>query len=217
MGRGHEVQGTGDHEAGESERPRDHGPRGEQGAQEGRHPAPLSGEGRGEEHHRHDAEVLEEQDADDELAVRSVELSPLGQALEDDRGAGERDQEADEDALRDRGPDEDGEDGDGRGGEPDLEAAAHREDAAEAPELVEGELEPDREEEQRHPDLGEALDLVDVAHRPEAARAEERPGHDEPGDGRQPEAGEQEHHRQRGREDDDEVAEEAQLVHGGLP
>jgi hypothetical protein len=117
--------------------------------------------------------------------VRGVDLAALREPLEDDRGAGERDQEADEDALRGRGPGENREQGDRRGREPDLEASAQREDASEPPQLLQRELEADREEQQRHADLGEAPDLFDVVHGPEAAGAEDRPRHDESRDRRE--------------------------------
>jgi hypothetical protein len=45
-----------------------------------------AGEQRREEHQRHDAEVLEQQDRDDYPAVRRVELGAGVVDLEDDRG-----------------------------------------------------------------------------------------------------------------------------------
>src|SRR5439155_9061033 len=54
------------------------------------------GEEREDEHHGHDAQVLEDQHSGSEAAVGSIDLALIGESLENDGGAGERDEEAQE-------------------------------------------------------------------------------------------------------------------------
>ena len=168
----------------------------------------MPGQRRHEQDHRHDAQVLEQQHADDELAVRGVDLAPLGQALEHDRRARQRDEKADEERLWRAGAPR-GCNGRRRGrGQPDLDPAANRQDLPQPAKFAEGELEPDGEEEQDDADLGEVANLLCVADPAEPRRPQRRASDDEAGDGGQVDAAEDQHDGHRRGEDDDQVAQE---------
>ena len=107
-----------------------------------------------------------------------------------------------------------GERGHGQGGERDLEAPAQGEDPGQPAQLSRRELQADREQEERDADLGERLDLVGVADPAEAARPEDGARHEEPRDGGQAQPAQDQDHGERRPEDDDEVAEDPDLLHG---
>ena len=176
----------------------DQHPEAEQGRQEQRQPAHGDREpGRGEPappgeggEHRHEQDrdqVLDDEDADDELP----ELAPdaeLVERLGDDGGARDRDDGAGEGALHGRPAEE------APGDEPEPEhdgALDERRDAgdrADLRELAQAELEPQREHEQDDAQLGERLDDPDVGHqRDRDVRADDEPGDDVAEDHRLPE------------------------------
>ena len=168
----------------------------------------MAGQRRHEQDHRHDAQVLEQQHADDELAVGGVDFAPLGQALEHDGRARERDEKPEEQRLRRAGAPR-GRDGRRRGrGQPDLDPAANRQDLPQPAKFAERELEPDGEEQEDDTDLGEVADLLGVADPAEPRRPQRRASDDEAGDGGQVEAAEDQHDGHRRGEDDDQVAQE---------
>ncbi len=207
---GDEVEGLRDHAPGQEERGHHHERRQPQGPRH-RHRAPaLTGEHGDEEDHRHDAEVLEEQHSHDQPAVGGVGLATLGQGLEHDRRRGEGGEKPEEDPPGRRVPGEVARQGDREHGQRHLEPAADEKDGAEAAQLLQRELEPDREEQQDDTDLGEPLDLVDVADPAEAARADEGAGDEEPGDGGQAQATQHEDDYQGRAEQHHQVAEYVQ-------
>ena len=90
-------EGARDHRPGEHQHPDDDEHRlAEREEQRPGTAAGPSGEKREHQHHRHDAQVLEDQHAGREASVGSIDLALIGESLEDDGGAGERDEEAQE-------------------------------------------------------------------------------------------------------------------------
>ena len=206
-GRRHVVQRAGHDPARQRERRGHHRHGRDQHAEDRRRAAPLAGQRGHEQDHRHDAQVLEEQHADDELAVRGVDLAALRQALEHDGRARERDQEPEEQRLRRPGAPCGRDAGRHRHRQKYLKPAADAQDPAQAAHLTERKLEADGEEKEDHADFGEAADLLDVLNPAESRRPQRRPGDDEAGDGRQLDAAEHQHDGHRRGEDDDQVAE----------
>ena len=164
-----------------------------------------------EEHHRHEGEVLDEEDPGRRLPLGRVDLAVLLVELEDDRRAREGDEEPDEDGGR-PGRTESREDDRRRpDGEADLERAARQHARQDLAEALERELDPDAEEEERDAELGELLDRIRAGHEAEAARARDHARHQVGGDGRQPEPAPGEQPRRRDGEEDDDLDGE----HGG--
>ena len=174
---------------------------------------PLAAEEGGEEHHRHDTEVLEDQDPKRGATVRAVHLASPGEEPEHDRRAAEGDEHPEEDAV---GPG----DADGarehrrRGrGERHLEPAAHEQEAAHAGELADGELDADGEEQEDDAELGERLHLRRVPDHSEPERPAEHAGDQEADDRRQPHPVAEEYHGDAEGEKEREVGEEVRGVH----
>ena len=142
-----------------------------------------------------DAEVLKEHDADDQPAVRRVELIPAPQLLEHDRGARQRDEEPDEETetpAGQRARKQEDEHDDRCGGGADLERAADEHLAPDATDLGERELQADGEEQQHDAHLRQHLDIVLRLDDADACRPGDRAGDDERDDRRDPDPAEDE-------------------------
>ena len=176
-------------------------------------PGGASREERQREHHGHDAQVLEDQDARGEPAVGGVDVTFLGEQLQDDCGAGQRGQEAKEQGhLPSRRPGR-GDGCRGRHGEPHLARAGDGDLAPHLSEPAERELDPDREEEQDHAYFGEALDPMHVGDEAERVGPEQHARDDESRERRQTQAVKDEDDDERGAEDHRQVAQYQQLLH----
>ena len=162
----------------------------------------------------HHAQVLEDQRADDEAAVRRVELAALGEGAQHDGRAREREHEAVEDAAR-------------RAARPSATAtpaatAVVRPTCSAPPSAtcrkmsrrrVERELEADREQQQHDADLGQHLDGVHRRRQPQPVGPEQRAGREQARHRRQLEPREDDRDRDGQRGDDRELVEEWQVTH----
>ena len=137
-----------------------------------------------------------------------VDVPLFGQQLQDDCGAGQCGQETKEQGhLPSRRPGCGGGRGGGHG-EPHLARASDDHLAPHLAEPAERELDPDREEEQDHAHFGEALDPMHVGDQAERVGPEHHARHDEPREGRQTQAVEDEDDDQRSPEDHRQVAQD---------
>ncbi|MCZ7588950.1 MAG: hypothetical protein M5U27_08890 [Gaiella sp.] len=117
----------------------------------------LRGDG---DQHDHDDEVLHDEDSERETAVEVVELASVGEELDHDDGARERD--ADPHVQRRCGgkPEREGEEEAARRDDRHLGAARGERDRAERTDDVDVELQPDDEEQEGDPELREQLELA---------------------------------------------------------
>jgi hypothetical protein len=145
-------------------------------------------EHRHEQHHRHDGEVLEEQHGHRQAPVRGVDLAAVGEHLEDDRGRGQRDEQAGEERHPGVHAGEQQDAGRQQGGQRDLQPAADEQRAAQLLEAVEAELEADGEQQQQHPDLGGRVDDLAVLHEAQGVRADQHAREQERDDRDEPQA-----------------------------
>ncbi len=134
-----------------------------QRARDGGEPSRVEGaQGRDDHDEDHHREILDERDADHDAPVPRVQLAPVQQEARQHHGAGHRDHHPDHRALE-QGPAHQARDGHAhRHRERDAERAAEQGDPLHAQEVVQGELDADREHEQDHADLGEQLEGVQV-------------------------------------------------------
>ncbi len=133
-----------------------------------------------DQHHRDDAQILEDQRADDEAAVRGVELAALGERAQHDGRAREREDEAVEDGAAEGLPERQRHARRRRGGEAHLQRAAERDLAEDVAQPGERELEADGEQQQHDADLGQHLDCVHRRRQPESEGPEQRAGRQQP-------------------------------------
>ncbi len=152
------------------------------------------------------AQVLEDQDRRRQAAVRRVDLALVGHHLEHDGGAGQRDQESQEqrhtpgpqkrEARRQRR----------QNGEAHLGEPAHQDLAAHFLEPAQREFDTDCEQQEDDADFGESFDVPRIGDEPERIGAKENAGDDEAGQRGQLEPVENENDQQRAGKDDGEVA-----------
>ena len=179
------------------------------GAEAGR----RAGEQRREEHQRHDAEILEQQDRDDDAAVRRVELGAVGVDLEDDRGRREREQRAEEHRESHRRAEGERCPGDGGYRDADLQPSAAQDPLPHANDPGERQLEPDREQEEHDADFRERRDVVGLRDEPQRVRPDGDAGEQESNDGRDAQTLRDDDDRNGDRDEDDEVAKDGDLMH----
>ncbi len=122
---------------------------------------------------RHDGEVLEQQHAEGESAMRPVELVLLGELAQHDRGRGHRDRAAEQDRDRQRETEHPADCGDDSGGAEDLQAAQREHLAAHRDQPRQRELEPEREEQEHDAELGERVGRLGRLDPAERVRADD--------------------------------------------
>jgi hypothetical protein len=123
--------------------------------------------------------------------MRGVKLITTGQFFDDDGRARERDEQAREQAERDRpirGRQEDCDDN--RGGDADLQDAGTDHPAPDAAEIAEREVEADREQQEHDANFGEQLDVFLGPDDADAAWSGNRAGRNQRDDRRDPQTGE---------------------------
>jgi hypothetical protein len=156
------------------------------------HGRPALRGGRRQQRHReqegHDAQVLEQQDSDRELAVRRVELAAIGEQPHDERRARHGDERAEHERARQRNAERARDGAHDAECERHLQAACQQRAAPQEPHPLHRELQADLEEQEDDTQLGELGDALRVAHDPEAARAHHRTCGEEADDGRQAQA-----------------------------
>ena len=141
------------------------------------------------EHERHDAQVLEEQDGDDDASVRRVELPAVVVDLENDRRRREREQRAEEDRQPRLVPTgEPATQRDGGDGRDHLQPAAADDPFGRCDDARERELEADREEQQDDADLGQRADGVGLTDEPQPVGPDGDAGEQKADDGRNAQA-----------------------------
>ena len=121
-------------------------------------------------------EVLHNEHAKQDPAMRGGDLAPVEERLEDHHGAADRDDAAEEGALR-KWPTKDGsqsEAGSHRQGH--LHRRAQERDVLDAGKVLEGELDTQGEHQEDHPDLGQGGDLRAVADEARGKGADHHPG-----------------------------------------
>ena len=121
------------------------------------------------------------------LAVRAVGLAAIGEQLEHDGRRAEGDEEAGEQAAAPVDAEEGEEHQRADGGESDLQAAGGEDGALHLGELLETELDADREEEEHDADFRRGVDQRRVVHEAESVRADHHARHQEADDGNQAE------------------------------
>src|SRR5882762_6092294 len=171
-------------------------------------------EKREHEHHGHDAQILENQHAGGEPTVGRVDLALVREALEHDRGAGERDEEPQEDGHSPVGAQGHGQETREHHGERYLRAAAGDHLPPHLPQAAQGELDPDGKEQEDDTHFREALHLVRVGNQAQRVRAEQHARDDEPREGGELDTVEDENDQQGDGEDDRQVFEDVVLAHG---
>lgn len=174
------MQETRHEVAGDDEQP-GHGraAREESNQDRGQGRGPDAGQDRDQGDHRDDGHVLEDQDAQGQLALGGVRFAPVGQDLEDHGRAAQRDQEPEEDRFLDGHPEKSQAQDRGGDGQHDLESAPQPEIPPDPLQAVQGEFEADHEQEHDHADLGQDSDGFGVLHQGQAAGADQDPGEKE--------------------------------------
>ena len=116
--------------------------------------------------HGDDGEILDDEEADHDAAGEGGGEAGGGEGFEHDHGAGDGDHGAEPDGFRGwDGEEVFGRQGAGGDGEGDLQRAAEEGDTANGLEILEGDLQPEREQQQSHADFGEGFDVVDLYDR----------------------------------------------------
>ncbi len=140
-----------------------------------------------QQHHGHAGQVLKDQHGHGQAADHRVGLLTIAEhAQHHRRTAADRHQKARKkrrthiDAQRQRQPEHD------QGGQSHLQPASQEQFAPDAPELVQLELDADREQQQDDADLGRVLDERLVADQPQHARSDQHAGQQKPHDRHQP-------------------------------
>jgi len=131
------------------------------------------------------------------------------------RGHGDHETEEQSLAKRNLEPSRDTERGHDR--DPDLDRATEQYRTPQLADPVQRQLEADAEQQQHHADLGQHLDAVHVVDQPQGARTDEDAGDDVTRDRRHAQTAEQRDDGERRHEDDHEVVEEIEFVHGRFP
>ena len=177
----------------------------------------LTGEHRHEQQRDDDREILEEENADGEPAVRGVHLVSLAEAADDDRRAGHRHEHAQQHGRRrgaEAGRDHDG--GHDRRGARHLQRSAGNDGPPDAAQLGAGELESDREEEQIHPDFREVLEMLGVSHQAQTGRAGHQSGQNQGDHRRHPQSAEQDDQDEADGVDGEQFLDQETGVHDGI-
>lgn len=146
--------------------------------------------------------------------MRRVQLAAIGVQLEHDGGGREGHQRAIEDRLVAGHARGHGERCHRRDGAHHLHQASLEHGAPETDDAGERQLEPDREEQQHHADLGQAGHRFRRADQPQAVRPDRDAREQEPDDRGDAKPLRQDDHGDRDGDQDDEVAEEGDFVHG---
>ncbi len=167
------------------------------------------GEDAREREEGHDREVLEQQHAEGEAAVRAVELVLLGELAQHDRGRGHRDRAAEQDRDRQREPDRPADRGDGGRRAADLQAAEREHLAAHRDQPRQRELEPEREQQEHDAELGERLGGFRGRHPAERVGADDHADDQEGEDHRQAQAAQPHDDREGRHEEQQDVFEDA--------
>jgi hypothetical protein len=147
--------------------------------------AAIASQDRDGEHHDHDRQVLEDEDSDRDLAGRRVDARPVGEQLEDDRRAAQRDQVPGVYAETPFDPERSEKEGHQPNGGDDLEPPAEHDIATYPRQPLHAELYADREQQEDDAHLGGARDQVDVSHEAEGVRPDEDAGEEETHDRRE--------------------------------
>ena len=143
----------------------------------------LPGENRDPQQEEHDADVLEEKDADDELTVGCVDLPPFGQKAHHQGRARHGHQQAQDQRGARRDAEKRGAGGDQDHGEAHLEPTRQQGDPPDSPEPFDGKLEGDLEEQEDHAELRQDADLLRIGDQADAPGPDQRTHHQEAGDG----------------------------------
>jgi len=159
---------------------------------------------------RHHGQVLEQQHADDALAVFAFQFQPLGHQLDDDGGGAHRDGPAQHHrALPVHAPDAAGEPAVGRGqqgmpeqgagdGQHDLAEAEAEDQRAHAAQLGQVELEPDHEHQEHDAEFGQVLHPGGVLGQRQRVGADQHAHHQVAQHRRQPQRATDDHAEHRG-------------------
>ena len=162
-------------EAGADHDARDHreadgglGPRGECGERAGVVRVLGSGRRGGREQwqdrqDRDHSDVLEEQDGEGRLSTFARLQPAFGQALQDDRGRGQRECQTDDQRAAPIEAEREGGAHHGRGGEGHLQTTEPEDRSSESPQLAGSEFQSHEEEHDHHPELGDVHGLLGVA------------------------------------------------------
>ncbi|CAA9315209.1 MAG: hypothetical protein AVDCRST_MAG16-403 [uncultured Frankineae bacterium] len=168
------LQHRGHHPARDHERDRDDRRGGRESADQSAGPAAVPvAEHRQQEHHRHDGEVLEDQQSQARLAGRRAGGAAVGEQLEHDGGRGQRDEQAGEQrrAQVDTGQHEHA--GDHGDRAEHLQRPAEQHQPADRHQPADGELDADREQQQDDADLGGGVDHLALADDGQRVRADQ--------------------------------------------
>ena len=136
----------------------------------------IRGERRRQREHRHDGDVLEQQDRERCPAVRLDEFLALSHQLQHECGARQRQRTADHDRNRPVATGEARGNRDGRGRNQHLQRAETEQQLAEHPQPGRLQLEADDEQQEHDADLGEVQDVLGIADESDAERADHEPG-----------------------------------------
>ncbi len=150
-----------------------------------------AGEERHEEHQRHHAQVLENEDSHGHLAVGRIHLPCIHEQFHENCGAGKGDQETEENRLGQGEAESDTRQGGHQDGAAHLQPASHEHQVLDAHQLLQGELYADGEQKQDHTDLRHLLHLMGVLDQGECVGACQDAGYEKADDGREHEAPEQ--------------------------
>jgi hypothetical protein len=160
-------------------------------------------------------DVLDDQAAHDEPAVEGVHEREVREDLDDDGGAAEGDETAEEEAELEGHPLEGAEPGGHADGEGDLEDRGDEGARAEILDPAGREAHAQDEHEQDDPDLAEHVDLAGGTYQPQAVGADQDAA-DEVGDDRGLlEPAEQDPHDESRGQDDADAGENPDIVHSG--
>ena len=213
---GHEPKQCGQHQAAAT----CHGGDGQEGLAKGhryRGQRRFPGQHRHEQQEEDDRQVLQEEYADRHAAMWRGQFIPLGEPLEDDGCARERNEETDEERESKRNLQRQrkhhGDDGSGAG---DLQRACGEDGAPDLPHGRQRKIQPDGEEQQDDADLREHLDFLGRLDHSDAAG----PGHDARDhhchDARDAQAGERDDESQGNGVGDDEIGQQRMVGHSLL-
>src|SRR5439155_21092531 len=150
-----------------------------------------------------------------EASVGSIDVALVRESLEDDGGAGKRDEEAQEHRHAPVEPQGHGDEAGEHDREADLRSASGDHLPSHFPQAAEGELDADGKEQQDDSDFREAFHLVYIGDQAERVGAEQYARDDEPWEGRELDTVEHQDDEQGDGEDDRQVLEDVVLAHGG--
>ena len=163
------------------------------------------GERGGQREERREREILEQQDADRQPGMGSVDFELLAELAHDDRGRGHRERATDHDRNRGIDAEGPGRPADDRGREHHLQPAHAEHLGLHRDHPRQRELEAEREDQEHDADLGEQVHGPGVGSEPERMRPEQHPDHEVTEDRRQCEAAHQAQHDDGAREQDQDL------------